>query len=196
MGMGIKRILVSKEEIAEICARLGREITEDYQGKQVVLICVLKGAFVFLADLIREIDLPCEVDFMSVSSYSGQHTTGVVKIVKDLDTDISGKHVLIVEDIVDSGLTLKHLRELLATRNPASIRICTAFDKPERRKVEIFVDYIGMQIPDEFIVGYGLDLDERYRNLPEIAVLNSDTAPADEQSETAVSDTAEVVADE
>ena len=136
MGMEIKRILVSKEEIAEICARLGREITEDYQGKKVVLICVLKGDFVFLADLIREIDLPCEVDFMSVSSYSGQHTTGVVKIVKDLDTDISGKHVLIVEDIVDSGLTLKHLRELLATRNPASIRICTAFDKPERRKVE------------------------------------------------------------
>lgn len=133
---------------------------------------------------------------MSVSSYSGQHTTGVVKIVKDLDTDISGKHVLIVEDIVDSGLTLKHLRELLATRNPASIRICTAFDKPERRKVEIFVDYIGMQIPDEFIVGYGLDLDERYRNLPEIAVLNSNTAPADEQSETAVSDATEVVADE
>jgi hypoxanthine phosphoribosyltransferase len=157
---------------------------------------VLKGAFVFLADLIREIDLPCEVDFMSVSSYSGQHTTGVVKIVKDLDTDISGKHVLIVEDIVDSGLTLKHLRDLLATRNPASIRICTAFDKPERRKVEIFVDYIGMQIPDEFIVGYGLDLDEQYRNLPEIAVLNPETAPADDRSETAVADTAEVVADE
>ena len=177
MCQEIERILVSKEEIQEICKRLGAEITEDYQGKKLILICVLKGAFVFLADLIREIDLPCEVDFMSVSSYSGQHSTGVVKIVKDLDSDISGKHVLIVEDIVDSGLTLKHLSELLKTRNPASVRICTAFDKPERRKVEIFVDYIGLEIPDEFIVGYGLDLDEYYRNLPEVAVLSSASQP-------------------
>ncbi|HHV42896.1 MAG TPA: hypoxanthine phosphoribosyltransferase [Clostridiaceae bacterium] len=179
MDAEITKILVSKEEIAEMCSRLGKEITEDYRGKQVILICVLKGAFVFLADLIREIDLPCEVDFMSVSSYSGKHSTGVVKIIKDLDTNITGKHVLIVEDIVDSGLTLKHLRDLLDTRNPASIRICTAFDKPDRRKVEIFVDYIGMEIPDEFIVGYGLDLDQRYRNLPEVAVLNPELTNAE-----------------
>ena len=179
MDAEITKILVSKEEIAEMCSRLGKEITEDYRGKQVILICVLKGAFVFLADLIREIDLPCEVDFMSVSSYSGKHSTGVVKIIKDLDTNITGKHVLIVEDIVDSGLTLKHLRDLLDTRNPSSIRICTAFDKPDRRKVEIFVDYIGMEIPDEFIVGYGLDLDQRYRNLPEVAVLNPELTNAE-----------------
>lgn len=175
MSQEIKKILVSSDEIKEMCHRLGSEITMDYKGKKVILICVLKGAFVFLADLIREIDLPCEVDFMSVSSYSGKHTTGVVKIVKDLDSDIADKHVIIVEDIVDSGLTLKHLSELLKTRNPASIRICTAFDKPSRRKVEIFVDYVGMEIPDEFIVGYGLDLDERYRNLPEVAVLSPGT---------------------
>lgn len=175
MSQEIERILVSRDEISEICHRLGGEITEDYKDKKVILICVLKGAFVFLADLIREIDLPCEVDFMSVSSYSGQQSTGVVKIIKDLDTDIADKHVIIVEDIVDSGLTLKHLSELLKTRNPASIRICTAFDKPSRRKVEIFVDYVGMEIPDEFIVGYGLDLDERYRNLPEVAVLSPGT---------------------
>ncbi len=181
MCRNIERILVAKDEIQEMCQRLGREITEDYRGKKVILICVLKGAFVFLADLIREIDLPCEVDFMSVSSYSGQHTTGVVKIIKDLDTDIAEKHVIIVEDIVDSGLTLKHLSELLKTRNPASIRICTAFDKPSRRKVEIFVDYVGMEIPDEFIVGYGLDLGERYRNLPEVAVLSTAEIPESEE---------------
>jgi hypoxanthine phosphoribosyltransferase len=128
----------------------------------------------FLADLIRHIDVPCEVDFMSVSSYAGEKSTGIVKINKDLDKNISGRHVLIVEDIVDTGITLNHLMNLLSTRNPASLRIVTAFDKPSRRKIDIDVHYIGLEIPNEFIVGYGLDLDGYYRNLPDVEVLAAD----------------------
>jgi len=166
--------LVTREEIENFVARLGKQITEDYRGKELYLICVLKGSFVFLADLIRHIDLPCEVDFMSVSSYAGEKSTGIVKINKDLDKNISGRHVLIIEDIVDTGITLNHLMNLLSTRNPASLRIVTAFDKPSRRQVEIEVDYVGMEIPNEFIVGYGLDLDGYYRNLPNVEVLAAD----------------------
>ncbi len=172
MGKILGETLISKEEIADICKTLGRRITEDYAGKQLFLIGVLKGAFVFLADLARNIDLPVDMDFISVSSYGGgTQSTGVVRIIKDVDRNIAGKHVIVVEDIVDSGLTLNHLKQLLSTRKPASIALCTAFDKPERRKVPIDVEYVGRRIPDEFIVGYGLDFDGIYRNLPDVRIL-------------------------
>ncbi len=166
-------VLVSREEIAEICSRLGAEITRDYQGKEILLICVLKGAIVFMADLMRQIKVPCEIDFMAVQSYSGTKSTGVVRILKDLDLDIADRHVIVVEDIIDSGLTLSHLLDILQTRNPASIRICACFDKPDRRQAkDLHVDYIGKQIPDEFIVGYGLDYEGMYRNLPDVSILS------------------------
>ncbi len=168
----IDHTLVNRETINAFVKRLAEEISRDFSGKELYFICVLKGSFMFMADLVREIDLPCEVDFMSVKSYEGEKSTGVVKINKDLDRSIAGKHVLIVEDIVDTGLTLNHLKALLSTRNPASISIVTAFDKPMRRRVDIHVDYVGMEIPNEFIVGYGLDLDGFYRNLPEVVVLS------------------------
>ncbi len=174
MAKVVDHLLVSKEEIEEFCQRIGKQITADYAGHEVYLVCVLKGSFMFLADLARHIDLPCMIDFMAVSSYKGEKRTGVVKIYKDLDYDISGKNVIIIEDIVDTGLTLSHLKNMLTTRNPASVRICTAFDKPSRRLVPIHLDYIGKEIPDEFIVGYGLDLDGRYRNLAEVVVLRDD----------------------
>lgn len=168
----VKSILITREEIAGMCQRLGEQISRDYAGREIILVGVLKGAFVFLADLARFLTIPVKIDFISVSSYgSGTKSTGVVRIIKDLDTDITNQHVIVVEDIIDSGLTLNHLRELLSTRNPASIALCTAFDKPERRKVEIDVEYIGLQVPDEFIVGYGLDFDGNYRNLPDVAIL-------------------------
>ncbi len=173
-GKKIDHTLVDRETITAFVKRLGQEITRDFEGKELYFICVLKGSFMFMADLIREIDLPCEIDFMSVSSYAGEKTTGVVKINKDLDRSIAGKHVLIVEDIVDTGLTLNHLKSLLSTRNPASISIVTAFDKPSRRRVDIDVDYIGMEVPNEFIVGYGLDLDGYCRNLPDVVVLSDE----------------------
>lgn len=174
MAKVIDHLLVSKEEIEEFCERIGKQITADYAGEEVYLICVLKGSFMFMADLVRHIDLPCMIDFMAASSYHGEQSSGVVKIHKDLDYDISGRNVIIVEDIVDTGLTLNHLKSLLATRNPATIRICTAFDKPSQRQVPIDIDYIGKEIPNEFIVGYGLDLDGRYRNLSEVVVLRDD----------------------
>lgn len=162
----------SKKDLEETVARLGKEITEDYRGKTPVMVAVLKGAFIFMADLVRAIDIPCTVDFMVVSSYGkGTTTSGSVKIIKDLDTNIEGKDVIIVEDILDSGVTLSNLIRLLQQRRPASIKICTLFDKPARHKVQINVDYNGLEVPDEFIVGYGLDYAEIYRNYPEIAVL-------------------------
>ncbi|NLJ95107.1 MAG: hypoxanthine phosphoribosyltransferase [Clostridiaceae bacterium] len=169
--MKISEVLISKEEIDAICERLGNQITKDYQGKEIVLICVLRGAIVFMADLMRKIKVPCEIDFMSVSSYTGTKSSGDVKIVKDLEDSIEGKHVIVVEDIIDSGLTLSHLLKLLKSRNPASLKICACFDKPDRRMADVHVDYIGKQIPDEFIVGYGLDYDGHYRNLPDICIL-------------------------
>ncbi|HAL73956.1 MAG TPA: hypoxanthine phosphoribosyltransferase [Clostridiales bacterium] len=176
MAKYIKDVLIERDEIARMCQRLGDQISHDYAGREVILIGVLKGAFVFLADLARHLTIPVKIDFMSVSSYgSGTRTTGIVRIVKDLDTDITNKHIIVVEDIVDTGLTLNHLRELLSTRNPASIALCTAFDKPDRRKVQIDVEYVGMKIPDEFIVGYGLDYDGNYRNLPDVSILGDDS---------------------
>lgn len=175
MSKYVKEILIPRDEIARMCRRLGEQISADYADREVILIGVLKGAYVFMADLARHLSVPCRIDFMSVSSYgSGTRASGVVRITKDLDSDITGKHIIVVEDIVDTGLTLRHLRQLLGTRNPASIAICTAFDKPERRKVEIQVEYVGMKIPDEFIVGYGLDFDGKFRNLPDVSILGDD----------------------
>ncbi len=166
------KTLYSKQDLENTVSRLGKEITEDYKGKTPVMVAVLKGAFIFMADLVRAIEIPCTVDFMVVSSYGkGMTTSGSVKIIKDLDTNIEGKDVIIVEDILDSGVTLSNLIAVLKQRNPASIRICTLFDKPARHKVDIKVDYNGLEVPDEFIVGYGLDYAEIYRNYPEISVL-------------------------
>ena len=167
-----KCVLVSREEISAVVKRLGKEISEDYVDKCPVMVSILKGAFIFMADLVREITIPCSIDFMSVSSYgSGTETSGRVRIIKDLDTNIEGKDVIIVEDILDSGVTLSYLINMLAARKPNSIKICTLFDKPERHKVEIDVAYKGMDVPNEFIVGYGLDYAERYRNIPDVCVL-------------------------
>ena len=169
----LSRILVTREEIAQAVAKLGRQITEDYQGTQLMLVGILKGAIVFFSDLLREIDLPVKTEFMAVSSYGAStKTTGVVNLVKDLTVDITGMHVLIVEDIVDSGMTLSYLSKYLSTRGAASIKIATLLDKPERRRVDLKADYFCFTIPDEFVVGYGLDYDEKYRNLPDIGVLD------------------------
>lgn len=175
MGKYIKEVLISKEQIHSKVKELGSKISKDYEGKDLLLICVLRGAFIFMADLVREISIPIEIDFMLVSSYGNNTTTsGVVKILTDLDTDITGRNVIIVEDMVDTGLTLKHLKDLLLTRNPESIAICTIFDKPERRRADIKADYVGMEIPDEFIVGYGLDYAGNYRHLSDVFILGDD----------------------
>ena len=168
----LSKILVTREEIAAAVEKMGRRITEDYRGKEPLLIGILKGAVVFYADLIRSIDLPLSMDFMVVSSYGAStKTSGVVQVVKDVGQDITGRDVLIVEDIVDSGMTLNYLKNYLSSRGAASIRIVTLLDKPERRRVDLTADYYCFTIPDEFVVGYGLDYDEKYRNLPDIGVL-------------------------
>lgn len=170
----LTKILVTREEIAAKVKELGRLITRDYQGKSPVMICILKGGAVFFTDLVREIDLPITMEFMAISSYgSATKTSGVVKVIKDLDNDILNKDVIIVEDIVDSGVTLNYLKGMLEHRGAASIRIVTLLDKPARRRVEnLKVDYSCFNIPDEFVVGYGLDYDQTYRNLPDIGVLS------------------------
>lgn len=168
----LDRILVTEAEIAEAVRKLGAQLTEDYRGKDLVLLCILKGAIVFFGDLMRAIDLPLETEFMAVSSYGdATRSSGVVQIRKDLDHDITGRHILIVEDIIDSGVTLNYLKGHLATRGAASIRIATLLDKPARRRVDLKADYVCFEIPDAFVVGYGLDYGERYRNLPVIGVL-------------------------
>ena len=161
----IKTVLVSEEQLKAKVAELGAQISRDYAGKNLVLVSILKGSVVFMADLMRAVSIPCNIDFMVVSSYGGSNTitSGLVKIIKDLDGDLSGKDVLIVEDILDTGVTL--------SRNPNSVKICTILDKPSRRKADIQPDYEGFQVPDEFVVGYGLDYDEKYRNLPYVGVL-------------------------
>lgn len=168
----ILQVLYTAEELKIRVAELGAEITRDFQGKSPVLVSVLRGSYIFMADLTRSIDLPCTVDFMSVSSYgAGTSSSGQVKILKDLSEPIEGKDLIIVEDILDSGNTLFYLRDVLAARKPASVSICTLLDKPERRTKDIKADYSGFQIPDAFVVGYGLDYAERYRNLPYIGIL-------------------------
>ena len=168
----IQRTLFSQDEIDRRLDELAAEINRDYAGKEPMLISVLRGSFVFMADLTRKITLPCTVDFMAVSSYGkGTTSSGQVQITKDLSDDIEGKDILVVEDILDSGNTLSYLMKLLQARHPASIRLCTLLDKPERRVVPVQADYVGFTIPDEFVVGYGLDYAEKYRNLPYIGVL-------------------------
>ncbi len=168
----IQEILISKERIRRAIKKIGLQIDRDYKDKNLLLVSVLKGSIVFMADLMRAISLPCQIDFMAVSSYgSGTTSSGAVKILKDLDIDLEGFDVLIVEDILDSGKTLSYILEILKSRNPASLKICTLFDKPERRQVDLDADYKGFRVPDKFIVGYGLDYDEFYRNLPYVAVL-------------------------
>lgn len=168
----IKEVLFSEELLCDVVKKLGAQISSDYKDRNLLMVSILKGSVVFMTDLMRSIDIPCEIDFMAVSSYgSGTKSSGTVRILKDLDRDIRGYDVLIVEDILDSGMTLNYLMDLLYARNPNSIRICTLFDKPERRKVDIYPDYKGLEVPDEFIVGYGLDYDEKYRNLPFVGIL-------------------------
>jgi len=173
LSSDVEKILLSEAEISDIIKGLGKKITEDYKGKNLLLVSVLKGSIVFMADLMRSIDLPCRIDFMAVSSYgSGIKTSGRVKIIKDLDLDLAGYDLLIVEDILDSGVTLSYIKNMLKGRGPNSIKICTFLDKPERRIAEdIKADYIGTTVPDEFVIGYGLDYDEKYRNLPYLGVL-------------------------
>ena len=171
MRENIDRILFTEAEMQQRVDELGAELTRDFGDKNPVFLGVLKGCFVFMADLIRRFDAPCAVDFMAVSSYEGTSTTGAVKITKDLSQDIHGRHVIIVEDILDTGITLSYMKKYLMNREPASITLCTMFDKPERRKVDIHADYFGFSIPNEFVVGYGLDYDEAYRNLPDLGVL-------------------------
>ena len=167
MTQDIGSVLLSESQLQEMVAQLGRRISEDYRGKNLLMVSILKGSVVFMSDLMRHITIPCRIDFMSVSSYgSGVKTSGIVKIVKDLDIPLGGYDLLVVEDILDSGMTLQYILELLQARGPASIKLCTLLDKPERRKVDIKADYVGCQVPDEFVVGYGLDYDEKYRNLP------------------------------
>ncbi|HET7754136.1 MAG TPA: hypoxanthine phosphoribosyltransferase [Anaeromyxobacteraceae bacterium] len=164
-------VLLPAERIRAKVAELGAAITRDYAGERLTIVAVLKGSFVFLADLVREIDLPLVVEFMSISSYVGTESTGVVQITGDLTRSIAGEHVLVVEDIVDTGLTMQYLLDNLATRHPASLRLCALLEKPARAKVKIAVDYPGFVIPDEFAVGYGLDKDGQMRNLPYIGIV-------------------------
>lgn len=175
MREDIEKILLDEEQISKKIKEIGNTISRDYKGKDLILIGVLKGSIMYMANLAREIDLPCTMDFMSVSSYGNATTSsGIVKILKDLDASIEGKDVLIVEDIIDSGITLKYLQKYLRAKNPNSVEITTLLNKPERRKADIDVKYIGFEVPDYFLVGYGLDYAEKYRNLPFIGILKEE----------------------
>jgi len=168
----IKSVMISEEEIAKRVKELGKQLTEDYKGKELLVVGILKGCMLFLSDLVRTIELPLTMDFMVVSSYGATtKSSGVVRIIKDLEREIEGKDVLIVEDIVDTGLTLSYLVENFKARNPKSVKVCSLLDKPDRRKAQVDIQYIGFKIPDEFVVGYGLDYGENYRNLPFVCVL-------------------------
>lgn len=172
MHNDVERILISEEELKAKVAELGKQISEDYRGKPLLLVCILKGSVVFMADLMRAIDIDCKIDFMSMSSYYyGTKSSGQVRIVLDLNKPVQDYDLLIVEDILDSGITLSYIKELLLPRKPRSIKICTLLDKPERRVADIKADYSGFSIPDEFVIGYGLDYDEKYRNLPYVGVI-------------------------
>ena len=168
----VDHILISEAELKQICKNLGKQISEDYEGKNLLVVSVLKGAVVFMSDLLREITCDCRIDFMAVSSYSGTKTTGVVQFKKDLDINPEGYDIVVVEDILDSGLTLAYLKKVLLDRNAKSIKICTFLDKAANRKADIEAEYVGKVIPDEFVIGYGLDYDEKYRNLPFVGVLS------------------------
>jgi hypoxanthine phosphoribosyltransferase len=175
---GVGEVLIEEDALQERVAALGQELSSDYSGRDLLLIGVLKGAVFFMADLMRHITVPCEVDFMAISSYGAStDSSGVVRILKDLDINIEGRHVLVVEDIIDSGLTLSYLMRNLEARGPESLEICALLTKPDRREMDVPVRYIGFEIPDRFVIGYGLDFAERYRNLPYVAVLSDELIP-------------------
>ena len=172
---GVGEILIEEDTLQARIGELGRDVSADYEGRDLLLVGVLKGAVFFMADLMRKLTVPCEIDFMAISSYgAATDSSGVVRILKDLDINISGRDVLVVEDIIDSGLTLSYLMRNLTARKPASLEICALLTKPERREIEVPVRYVGFEIPNRFVIGYGLDFCERYRNLPYVAVLDSD----------------------
>jgi hypoxanthine phosphoribosyltransferase len=175
---GVSKILLEEDTVSNRVAELGAEVSNDYAGRDLLLVGVLKGAVFFMADLMRQLTIPCEVDFMAISSYGAStDSSGVVRILKDLDINIEGRDVLVVEDIIDSGLTLSYLIRNLESRNPASLEICALLTKPARREIDVDVRYTGFEIPNEFVIGYGLDFGERYRNLPYVAVLDPDAVP-------------------
>ena len=175
---GVSKVLLDEDAVATRVAELGSEVSGDYAGKDLLLVGVLKGAVFFMADLMRQLTIPCEVDFMAISSYGAStDSSGVVRILKDLDINIEGRDVLVVEDIIDSGLTLSYLMRMLESRNPASLEVCALLTKPARREIDVPVRYTGFEIPNEFVIGYGLDFGERYRNLPYVAVLDPDAVP-------------------
>ncbi|HBK86450.1 MAG TPA: hypoxanthine phosphoribosyltransferase [Firmicutes bacterium] len=172
MHKDLESILIPREEISAKVAELGRQISSDYEGQELLAICVLKGAIIFTADLLRHLTIDVTLDSISVSSYSkATHSSGVVRFLKDLDESVEGRHVLVIEDIIDTGLTLKYLAENLQSRKPKSLRICTLLDKPSRRQVDLKPDYLGFTIPDSFVVGYGLDFAQKYRHLPDVGIL-------------------------
>ena len=174
----VGEILIDKEALGGRIAELGADISADYQGRDLLLIGVLKGAVFFMADLMRKLTIPCEVDFMAISSYGAStDSSGVVRILKDLDINIEGRHVLVVEDIIDSGLTLSYLMRNLESREPATLEVCALLTKPDRREIDVPVRYVGFEIPNRFVIGYGLDFGERYRNLPYVAVLSDEALP-------------------
>jgi hypoxanthine phosphoribosyltransferase len=175
---GVAEILIEEDALQRRIGELGEEISADYAGRDLLLIGVLKGAVFFMADLMRRLRIPCEIDFMAISSYGAStDSSGVVRILKDLDINIEGRDVLVVEDIIDSGLTLSYLMRMLESREPASLEICALLTKPDRREIEVDVRYTGFEIPNRFVIGYGLDFAERYRNLPYVAVLHPDLIP-------------------
>jgi hypoxanthine phosphoribosyltransferase len=175
---GVGEILIDEDRLQERIRELGDELSRDYAGRELLLVGVLKGAVFFMADLMRSLSVPCEIDFMAISSYgAATDSSGVVRILKDLDINIEGRHVLVVEDIIDSGLTLSYLLRNLESREPASLEICALLTKPERREIDVPVRYVGFEIPNKFVIGYGLDFAERYRNLPYVGVLHADLLP-------------------
>jgi hypoxanthine phosphoribosyltransferase len=175
---GVGEILIDERRLQERIRELGREVSDDYAGRELLLVGVLKGAVFFMADLMRVINVPCEIDFMAISSYGAStDSSGVVRILKDLDINIEGRHVVIVEDIIDSGLTLSYLVRNLESREPASLEVCALLTKPGRREIDVDVRYVGFEIPNRFVIGYGLDFAERYRNLPYVGVLRDDLMP-------------------
>jgi hypoxanthine phosphoribosyltransferase len=174
----VGEVLIEADVLQARIAELGAEISQEYDGRDLLLIGVLKGAVFFMSDLMRELSIPCEIDFMAISSYgAGTDSSGVVRILKDLDMNIAGRDVLVVEDIIDSGLTLSYLMRSLKARKPASLEICALLTKPARREIDVPVKFVGFEIPNKFVIGYGLDFDERYRNLPFVAVLHPDLIP-------------------
>jgi hypoxanthine phosphoribosyltransferase len=174
----VGEVLIDEDTLRGRIVELGAEISADYEGRDLLLVGVLKGAIFFISDLMRELTVPCEIDFMAISSYgAATDSSGVVRILKDLEINISGRDVLVVEDIIDSGLTLSYLRRTLSARKPGSLEICTLLTKPERREVDVPVRYVGFEIPNKFVIGYGLDFAERYRNLPYVGVLSEELMP-------------------